>query len=300
MLAFESDKYHLGSINISNLRSLVVLPFWLNYGSSTDRVKERLARFLLSHGTIKELDVHNSIQPDTSLFTPDTLPHLSSFDGSASTIGDMASIRMNCLSGTLRRLTIRSPDLYSLVQMLKQFQSANGLGSANTNHARHSRLLAGLRDIRLPFPLERSVGTTGIIRDLGTLCGDSLDTWRGYLTMESISACEFANLFRPYKKLGTIELDIQDKLRRCFDHHEMKWLFSDNDHIQSAAFAYVLELAKHCATLRHVRIHNLSIRLDHVWDIVRTPKPRFYTGGDSCPGPMCTQHYLYVPNSSGE
>ena len=293
-LAFEGDKYHLSSINISNLRSLVVSGGW-----STSLVKERLARFLLSHGTIEELHIHNTIQPDTSLFTPGTLPHLSSFDGSASIIGNMASIRMTCLSGTLRHLAVRSPDLHSLMQMLEQLQSANDLGHSSTNHARHSRLLAGLRDIRVSISTERIVDIKAIIRDFGTLCGDSLDTWRGYLTMESISAREFADLFQPYKQLGIIELDIQDRLYGYFDH-KMNWFPSENDHIQSVAFAYVLELAKHCPTLQRVRIYKLSIKLDHVWDIVRTPKPRFQTGGNSCPGPMCTRHYVYVPNSSGE
>ena len=294
-LAFESDEYHLSSINISNLRSLVVRPFW-SYDGINARSKQRLTRFLLSHGAIEELDIHDSIEPDTSLFTPDSLPHLSSFDGSASTIGNMASIRMNCLSRTLRQLTVCSLNDHTLKQMFAQFQSADGLGHSNTNHARHSRLLAGLRDIRFSTSLTQKVDTTAIIHDCGTLCGDSLHTWRGDLGLilvESISAREFAALFQPYNQLRTIELRIRNE-PGDYPHQEFNWMASGK------AFAIVLELAKHCTTLRRVRIHNSSIGPDHIWDIVRTPKPRFGAGGDSCPGPICTQHYVYVPNLSGE
>jgi hypothetical protein len=301
LLAFEDDSYQLSCMHFLNLRFLTVHPHHTSRWQApliVARTMERLTEFLLFHNTIEELDIRNVPSPYISRFTLDSLPRLSSFKGFASTIKDMASARMKCLSGTLRQLTVIG-GFGGLKQMLAHLQIAEGL---NANDMPHSHYLSDLRSIQLLTPLEQDIDTKLVIRDCGRLYGPSLEEWRGTLefsVMEKMSAGEFSELFQSYKKLRTIDLCIH--YERPNDYANYGYLLEpdlDDDEFRTMAADYVRELAGCCATIQHVRMHcwGLGSELGHVWVVVRTTEPRPDACGDICPSQECTRHYIYIPN----
>ena len=109
MFAFEdSEHIHMANMHFPNLRSFAVVSYFqLTQRPIPAVVGRRLTNFLRHHETIEELWLDlDSIPFDMTLFNANSLPRLRVFEGTSSVFNRMLLAQPECLSTTLRRLSI--------------------------------------------------------------------------------------------------------------------------------------------------------------------------------------------------
>jgi hypothetical protein len=171
--------------------------------------------FVLAHSdTLEELDMEYGQElmyallfDDSCLgfLREDSLPHLRSFRGSASTLTVMIQARMNCLTTTLRKLIVgpgerhwEMSDMRSTCDAIVAFQNRGDSGSAGC--------FSALRELELDLSYQ-SVDHDIIecIEDCGQCFGSTLEVMTLSLPM-TITAELLSELFGNFDKLRVIRL----------------------------------------------------------------------------------------------
>jgi len=174
--------------------------------------------FILTHNnTIEELDMEYgeydryALQFDGSALTrlgPDSLPHLRSFRGNASTFMIMAKARMKCLTTTLRRLVVGPGGVDMPTWELRWMFDAilSPVTSSDPALGRLSALIELDLDISQWEERERPEIVESI-RLCAECCGPSLEVWMGTLPHAmTMDAEELGELFGLFQRLRVIFL----------------------------------------------------------------------------------------------
>jgi hypothetical protein len=213
---------------------------------------EKFVQFMLSHGTIEDLDLDGLLLYQTPTgkcptIGVDSFPRLRSFRGRASTFKLLAEARLESLTTTLVKL-----------QLLCQRESTDVLDRIcdailqsvkcdTRNPAAEAIRLPVLREIEVEFSDSTTPSSFGaIMRQCAACYGESLVVWRGKLprtAMDDLLPAELAELFEPFKKLEVVDLTIPD-LRKIVDDHDYRCLCT----------RYERTIVDRCRTLRIIRV----------------------------------------------
>jgi hypothetical protein len=168
--------------------------------------------FVLAHNdTLEELCIEYCQFPlsalefnDTSLgrLREDSLPHLRSFRGSASTLSAMIQARIDCLRMTLRRLIVRPTETEAETSEMKpMFDAFSGRRQIVSPHSERIEL-----DICLWTDKELTHAVDGI-QKFAICCGSSLEVMALKLPNMKTTAELLSELFGHFNMLRVIRLD---------------------------------------------------------------------------------------------
>jgi hypothetical protein len=232
--------------------------------------------FVLAHNlTLEDLDMTYPLTFDDSspgALREGSLPHLRSFEGSASTVTVMIQARLNCLKTTLRRLVVRLfGGIFELKRMfdaMLAFQRSGGSGSAGC--------FSVLREIKLDiYRCEDMdmIHAVGCIQKCARCFGSSLEVMTLMLPHVRITAEMFSKLFGRFDKLRVIRLEEGSFVgRRPFDVLKPD-IYKHNSAIVES---YVRSIASNCWALEEItvrRYHHFVSSRDERWLVTRCQNP---------------------------
>ncbi|KIM75157.1 hypothetical protein PILCRDRAFT_827586 [Piloderma croceum F 1598] len=216
----ESPCLRLWTMHFPHLRSLT-LGVWDIEAEVLSANAPDFTDFILTHNnTIEELDMEYGQYDDCALrfdrsaltrLGPDSLPHLRSFRGNASTFMIMAQARMKCLKTTLRRLVVGPGGVDDPTWELRwMFDAILSPVTGGTSSGSALGRLSALIELDLDLSQWEERERTAIveaIRLCAECCGPSLEVWIGTLPgVVPMNAEELGELFGLFQRLRVIFL----------------------------------------------------------------------------------------------
>jgi hypothetical protein len=245
-------------------------------------VDHSLTEFLLSHDTVEELYLDDSLSFDVSLLNASALPRLRRFKGPSNALDVLVKAR---LAGALRQIQIHfiPSTLDSANQIFTTLQSSKG-----TTASVPSRLPM-LRQIEIENYYNPIPFLVAIVGGCARLFGSTLEEFKVSMILEDVEdgqIIQHASVFRQFTQLRVLRIAVSF---RPFYRHERD-AFRAN--MLQKILPLIRELVSQCPALHEIRVYFHPLSWEHTWHIAGTPDSR----DGHCPSDGCDAHTLYLPN----
>jgi hypothetical protein len=278
----------LYAMRFPHLRSLT-LGVWGFHRWQVPSGTDNFTNFVLAHDDmLEELDMEYgqdflyALEFDDSslgLLREDSLPHLRSFRGCASTLTVMIQARMKCLRTTLHKLIVgpsgrhdETSEMKHMFDAVQAFRTSGDSGSPS--------FFSALREIELDIWLWRNgeqMPAIECIQKCATCCGSSLEIMTLMVPYMKITAELLGELFGHFVKLRVIRLDEKTFVGRkmvgpkaaepCPGTDEYK-------HNNGVIESYVRSIASNCWALEEIFIRHDGLPCqDEWWSVIRCQNP---------------------------
>jgi hypothetical protein len=264
-------------------------------GSLSEIPSDKFSDFVLAHDhTLEELDmeyVHSSsLKFDDLSLREDSLPHLCSFRGGASTLTAMIQARMNCLTNTLRRLivgTFRRRDglleMKCMFDAMLAFHNGGGSGSA--------RRFSVLREIELDMQClwgdeEGLIHAIDCIQKCAACFGSSLEVMTLMVPSRTrgIKTELLCELFGHFDKLKVIRL-LEETFegRMCISFQGPRPGTYEYKHNKGIVESCLRSIASNCWALEEIIVRRYPpCCQDDRWIVTRSQNPTMQERREVC------------------
>jgi hypothetical protein len=275
---FENETtLRLYSMRFPHLRSLTLGAWGLRLRAAPLGVDD-FTDFVLAHNhTLEELDIEYdmnflyALKFDVSLglLRADSLPHLRSFRGSASTVTVMIQARMNCLKTTLRKLIVGSETRDETLEMKRMFDAM--LAFRNSGGSGSAGCFSVLREIELDISVCEDtdmIHAVTCIQKCATCFGSSLEIMTLMRLHVCITAELLGKLFGRFDKLRVIRLDEGTFVGRKMRQLDYALALDNYKHKSTIIESYVRSIASHCWALEEIFVKRDYFRNER-WLVMR-------------------------------